>query len=360
MGFEFGRVQSDDERRAVQRLRYRVYVDELGRYAGKADHDEQLLAEPEDDDSWIFYARAGDEMVAAGRLTWGGTGFSARQIEQYQLQPFLDELPAEVMAVGERLLVRSDYRGSTLREELMQSGQPFIDPHGLRVVFGCCEPHLLGMYLSMGQRPYAERNINSEDAGYLIPLVAFSPDVDALRGLGKDGGPDELPRCVERALAGGGSVRSHVLSPSQEYWSEIRGALDELHAQQLSAFDGFADDEAERCIARSNIIECGTGDRVLKKGGSARNIFVVLNGTLEVRDDGRMVGVLSPGDAFGEMAFLLERPRTFDVDAVTDGVRVLSLSEGALRKMIAEDPMVAAKLLLNLSKMLCVRLIKAD
>ena len=84
----------------------------------------------------------------------------------------------------------------------------------------------------------------------------------------------------------------------------------------------------------------------------------MLDGTLEVRDGDQIVGVLSAGDAFGEMAFLLERPRSFDVDAATDGTRVLSLSEGALRKMIAEDATVAAKLLLNVSKMLCVRLIR--
>ena len=70
--------------------------------------------------------------------------------------------------------------------------------------------------------------------------------------------------------------------------------------------------------------------------------------------------MLSAGDAFGEMAFLLERPRAFDVDAATDGTRVLSLSEGALRTMIAEDASVAAKLLFNVAKMLCVRLIQAD
>ena len=93
---------------------------------------------------------------------------------------------------------------------------------------------------------------------------------------------------------------------------------------------------------------------MLKRGGTARNIFVVLDGTLEVRDDDRIVNVLNAGDAFGEMAFLLERPRAFDVDAVVDGTRILSLSEGALRKMIAEDATVAAKLLFNLSKMLCV------
>jgi CRP-like cAMP-binding protein len=90
-------------------------------------------------------------------------------------------------------------------------------------------------------------------------------------------------------------------------------------------------------------------------------MFVVLAGVLEVRnEEGRIVNVLSAGDAFGEMAFLLERPRSFDVDAVADDSRVLSLSEGALRKMIAEDATVAAKLLLNLSKMLCVRLIRVS
>ena len=91
------------------------------------------------------------------------------------------------------------------------------------------------------------------------------------------------------------------------------------------------------------------------------NLFIVLSGMLEVRnEEGRIVNVLSAGDAFGEMAFLLERPRSFDVDAVTEDTHVLSLSEGALRKMIADDATVAAKLLLNLSKMLCVRLIRVS
>ena len=48
------------------------------------------------------------------------------------------------------------------------------------------------------------------------------------------------------------------------------------------------------------------------------------------------------------------------IESRGDGTRILSLSEGALRKMIAEDATVAAKLLFNLSKMLCLRLIKAS
>ncbi len=47
-----------------------------------------------------------------------------------------------------------------------------------------------------------------------------------------------------------------------------------------------------------------------------------------------------------------------DVYAATDDVRILSLSESTLRKMIASDPEFAAHLLLNISKVLCMRLLK--
>jgi hypothetical protein len=43
-----------------------------------------------------------------------------------------------------------------------------------------------------------------------------------------------------------------------------------------------------------------------------------------------------------------------------DHTRILSLGERALRKLIGEDAAVAAALLFNASKMMCVRLIKAN
>ncbi len=58
------------------------------------------------------------------------------------------------------------------------------------------------------------------------------------------------------------------------------------------------------------------------------------------------------------MAFLLERPRSKDVYAATDGVCMRSLSEATLRQLIKSDPAIAAHLLLNISKMLCLRLLK--
>jgi CRP-like cAMP-binding protein len=54
----------------------------------------------------------------------------------------------------------------------------------------------------------------------------------------------------------------------------------------------------------------------------------------------------------------LERSRSKDVYAATGGVRVLSLSEATLRQLIKGDPAIAAHLLLNISKMLCLRILK--
>ena len=94
---------------------------------------------------------------------------------------------------------------------------------------------------------------------------------------------------------------SQRLADVGAYWGEIHHALGELGDGHFSALDGLSEEEAERCLGRSNIIECSAGDRVLKKGGVARNMFIVLDGTLEVRDGGTLVRVMRPGDVFGEI-----------------------------------------------------------
>src|SRR5687767_12598463 len=126
---ECGVATASEDVEAIQRLRYTVYVEELGRYRAAADHDKRVLAEPEDEHSWLFYGRDGGEVVAASRVTWGGHGFSRRQIDQYELQPWLDELPAEVLAVGERTAVRASHRGSNVLAEVMAVGPPLGEEH---------------------------------------------------------------------------------------------------------------------------------------------------------------------------------------------------------------------------------------
>ena len=360
-------AETDEEKAAVYRFRYDIYVTEMGRLSQVADHDRKMLVEPQDATARIFYAAVDGEVVATSRFSWGGDApFSERLIELYSLAPFLAELPADAIAVGERGMVKPALRGSPIFTELGQFSMQFVQDNRIELIFGLCEPHLLSRYVSQGVRTYAKRNVCSPDAGYFIPIVTVVEDVEYFRRIGsptaataKDWGDDaRIPACVDRLITNGGNVMSQRLIASVDYLQEVQGALGDLAEHQLSALDGLSEDAASRALGKSNIIECLAGDRVLKKGSVARNMFVVLEGTLEVRDGaGTLIRILSPGDVFGEMAFLLEQPRSAHVDAATN-CRILSLSEGTIRQSITADPEVAAQLLLNVSKILCKRVLE--
>jgi CRP-like cAMP-binding protein len=363
MTVEVFRAQSEQDREELFRFRYRIYVEEMGRYRRTADHRGRRLVEPEDAHSILYGAREDGQVVGTSRMTFGASGFSSRQIDQYSLGPFLSEVPVRLMAVGERLMVAPHLRGSTVASQLRDRALEDLEAGEVRLVFGNCEPHLLSMNLSAGCRTYADHNINSEEAGYLIPLVFLVGDTEGLTAAigSKDGdGRACLPGSIDAALARSEAIRSASLMAPGEYWAHIEGALERLDKEDLHAFAGLDASETKECISRSNIIECAPGDRVLKAGGSSQNLFLVLDGNLEVRHRGKLMNILGPGDVFGELAFLLELPRQSDVYAATTGVRILSLSDGTLHKLLAEEPTLAAKLLLNISRMLCGRLIKAN
>ena len=85
--------------------------------------------------------------------------------------------------------------------------------------------------------------------------------LDAVRDFGDDA---RIPEIARRILAEGGSVMSRRLSASNSYWGENHGALSDLAEHRISALDGLSDEQAERCLGKSAVIECGSGDRLLK------------------------------------------------------------------------------------------------
>ena len=358
-------AETDEERDAVFRFRYAIYVKEMARYGASADHERGMLVEAEDETARIFCAVEEGEVVATSRFSWGGDApFTHRLVEHYMLEPFIAELPADVMAVGERGMVKPELRGTPIFTELGYETMRFIQDRRIQLIFGACEPHLLSRYVGQGSRTFSHRNINSAEAGYLIPIVNVVEDVDYLRRIGsprastvKDWGEDaRIPECVKPLIENGGNVMSQRLVDSGVYLDQVHESLDELAENKFSILDGLDAEQTLRALGRSSMIQCSAGDQVIKKGGTARNLFVVLEGHLEVRDGDKLLSVFSPGDVFGEMAFLLDRPRTADVYAATDG-RVLSLSEGTLRKSIDSDSQVAAHLMLNVAKILCTRIL---
>jgi CRP-like cAMP-binding protein len=88
------------------------------------------------------------------------------------------------------------------------------------------------------------------------------------------------------------------------------GLLAELPGEKLAGL-------AERMERR----ELAPGETVLRQGEPADRFYVLLTGMLTVRQEGRGErGVLRPGDYFGEVALVMDVPRTASVSALTPAV----------------------------------------
>src|SRR5262245_55923341 len=241
-----------EERAAVFRFWYSIYVEEMGRYRDVADHDRRELRGVEDDTSIVWTTIDGGAVVAASRWSWGGHGFSDRQIEQFQLRPFLAELPAEALLVGERTMVAPSHRGGSASADLMSQSRPYGEELGYTVGFGVSEPHLVSFYAQFGQRPYASRQFFSEESGYLIPNFSLPFGAERL-------GPT-LPRCVTQALAGSPSVRNAATDGEESFRAALDGLL---RGVRVGVFEGLSDDEVAAIARKATLVRCAADDHIL-------------------------------------------------------------------------------------------------
>ena len=133
-------------------------------------------------------------------------------------------------------------------------------------------------------------------------------------------------------------------------------SVDPLHG--LRPLHGLDRAEAERFLADATTVKAAPGDRIVRQGERGDALYVLLSGIAEVSLDEAPetpVAILGAGDPFGEIGFLTDEPRTANVVARAP-CEVLVLSGFLLSAVHREGAAVAAKVLLNLSRVLASRL----
>ena len=81
----------------------------------------------------------------------------------------------------------------------------------------------------------------------------------------------------------------------------------------------------------------GAGEPVINQGEAGTCFYLVARGSVEVVHDGELVTVLGPGDGFGEIALLSERPRTASV-VVRDPMEGYRLVRPAFLEAVTGHP----------------------
>jgi CRP-like cAMP-binding protein len=103
-----------------------------------------------------------------------------------------------------------------------------------------------------------------------------------------------------------------------DYASVPEAALSSVVAVPL--FEPLPPTSLEK-LARAALREAvPAGTVVIAEGERGDTFYVVVDGSLEVSSDGRLLRTIGPGDFFGEIALLRDVPRTATVSAATDSV----------------------------------------
>jgi CRP/FNR family cyclic AMP-dependent transcriptional regulator len=107
----------------------------------------------------------------------------------------------------------------------------------------------------------------------------------------------------------------------------------------------------------AQVLEVSAGLAVLQAGEEDRALYLLTEGTLAVRiprEETAFKSIDAPS-VVGELAFFDGRPRSATLDAVTD-VQVVRLDMEAFKRLSAEHPALGEAMLLDLARILALRL----
>jgi hypothetical protein len=367
MEFTIKIAETEEEKRHALEMRYEVYVEEMLVFGEEADHERKILEDEHDATARYLIAYMGEEPVATMRMHWGADGpFADEHRETFDTDRFLPLLRPSEMIVATRFMVRKQARGGALTLQMMYAIADFGAQHGVDLIFCDCQPHLISMYEAVGMRPY-HGSFNDPVAGIAIPVVLVGPDAAHSKRIGSPLTSayeaytsrvdlDELLALIPEKS----SIQAMSAQSDAALWQEVRDKLSTANEARGAFLAGLDDVQVEMLFRKSHVLECKKGDLVVGRGQVTRTMFLVLDGALEVEIEGCVVNVLTPGDCAGEIAFLHEAPRSANIHAASDVVRILSLSESSVRKLLKKDPTAAYQLMLNLARSLAKKLIDRE
>jgi uncharacterized protein YhbP (UPF0306 family) len=115
----------------------------------------------------------------------------------------------------------------------------------------------------------------------------------------------------------------------------------EFHRERsYSVFGGLPTQTAKTISASLQMLDADTDTVVARQGGPADKFFIVVDGELEVsREEAgstETVSTLGPGDLFGEMAILFDKPRGTSARA-TKPTKLLVLDSATFRSVVAQS-----------------------
>lgn len=366
MSIHVSKAETEEQRQAVYRFRYRIYVEELEWEPPSVDHENRLLRDALDPLAQSYLLESDGEPVGTLRLLYLSRLADAGKLrEKYALGPVLNSFQPDEVMFSSRFMLHPRLRHGKAILSLVGKAYEDARRDGIRLNFADCSPHLLPLYEHLGYRRYANP-FEDPGFGFKLPLMMLMGDAEGL-----EAGHSPLARLARKFPVD--DMVADWYQANYTHYAELPsaqrlpdGMFLELLAERvgrdpvhhLSLLSGLSREEAGRFLAEATIIKARPDDRIVRQGERDDTLYVIMDGMAEVfLDDGpdQPINLMSQGDTFGEVGLLGRLPRTANVIARSP-CELLVLSADFFRRFLRREPAIAAKVSLNLAQSLALRL----
>jgi CRP-like cAMP-binding protein len=125
--------------------------------------------------------------------------------------------------------------------------------------------------------------------------------------------------------------------------------MDVEKLREIPLFADLHEHTLKRIAELSTEFEEPAGWILVEVGQPGSGMFVLEEGTVEVRTPDGRAWELGPGEFFGELALLTDQPRNARIQAKTT-VRCLAISRRDFSKLLSEEPEIAVAMLPRLAQ----------
>ena len=134
--------------------------------------------------------------------------------------------------------------------------------------------------------------------------------------------------------------------------------------REVGLFGALSDEFLEHLVSTLTVLRAAAGSAIFREGDPAREMYVVLDGEIEVLKKSRRgretrVAILGPNDTFGEMSIIDMQPRSATVRALGPAL-LLKISTEEMDALYRYDLKSYTLIILNIARDLSRRLRVAD
>lgn len=340
-----------EEKQAIYRFRYQVYVEEMKKQPKDANHQERTIKDELDATAQLLYIADGEKIVATLRRNFLNMSFiPARLSQRLKLSQFTTTFGEGAVTVSSRLMIAPEYRNSSIISVLVLDSYRDSLERGNQFDLLCSAPWLLPFYANMGYRRYTDHFLDPE-VGLQVPQVLVLEDVEHLKSV----------RSPFYRVA-----RHYSCSPFASNWFDAtfpqfpsgQAQLDSSNLVLNTLFQGLEPEKMRQFLQATTIHPIQADETIVQIGDAANAMFLILSGSVEishlVNETVCTVAHLNATQTFGETNLFQQSLSPERAIALTD-TELLIVPKPAIAKLTKVMPGFMCQLLFQASHAICSR-----